>query len=776
MPRRSSEPAHHSLFAFLDVLMCTMGALILLFVCLAGRMRLDAIERQTTSELIAAARAEAAAHQTAPAQPEPSRPEAPQVQPEPATARMSADERARLLAEQDAERARRHSAWQKALADARALKARRLETMDAQQQRMRDFDARLAEQKAQMEELDGRAAAIEQSLHAAAVAQQKLREQEQQFEARIGAARRDIDLAGRKQATAANEHALVPYDGTSGTIRRPIYIECTKHGFRFLPENEFIAVSDLQGFNEGYNPLLVGSQTLARYWEARRRRSGGEEPEPYVLLLVRPSGCLTYYIARQCLQTLSTPFGYELLDEDFKLSARESDAQSKTALHDALEIAFAARDKPHETASKLPGRRALGSLGIGPDGDTGDIATRGDGRGSLRGRGMPGGSLGQAGDGAGAAPGRGEQEFAQRAPAAIPGTSEFGRAGGAGSPAQPSRWNADGRPGHAGGASGDGAPANLKEAVAAGRAGAPGRGPARSPRAPGRPATFSGRSSDEELEQEGFGEVARRSQRGGVPSRQAGAAANDDPGDGLPPQLTVPEDAVRGRGSNRRVAVVDDSPPPGRLRTLEPDDDQAPGNGDMGGDGGRSSEMGDPFARRSGQGSARQPGQPGAGSATRGEHGAGSMQSGAPQGSVSVPLGSGSDQGGSNDEPQRGGRKQWGPPGRRSGIGLERKIEVVVRPDRLLIGPNQLAVPVHPHDKGDDLLGKVLGGIETAAEDWGAPPANFYWLPAVKFVVMPGANAYYERLRGPLQKWGVKSTVQYEQAGTAAHSGERRRS
>src|SRR4029077_11573262 len=101
----------------------------------------------------------------------------------------------------------------------------------------------------------------------------RLGAQDARIAQKIAHTRKNLELLNRKQADKANEYALVPYDGTSGTIRRPIYIECSKRGFRFLPEDETLSPVDLQGFHDSYNPLLNGTQALLRYWSRNRRDS-----------------------------------------------------------------------------------------------------------------------------------------------------------------------------------------------------------------------------------------------------------------------------------------------------------------------------------------------------------------------------------------------------------------------------------------------------------------------------------------------------------------------
>jgi hypothetical protein len=118
--------------------------------------------------------------------------------------------------------------------------------------------------------------------------------------------------------------------------------------------------------------------------------------------------------------------------------------------------------------------------------------------------------------------------------------------------------------------------------------------------------------------------------------------------------------------------------------------------------------------------------------------------------------------GSAGESPRPGAKRQWGRSSVRAGIGLERRLEIHVKGDRLLIGPKDAAFPADRNDKTEELVQRVLHGIDQASQNWGSPPANFYWLPAVKFVVYPGGNQFYERLRGPLEKYGISSTVQYE--------------
>ena len=143
----------------------------------------------------------------------------------------------------------------------------------------------------------------------------------------------------RQHANSKSQFAFVPFDGVSGTTRRPIFIECTGQGLRILPENEFLGEAELQGFTERFNPLLMGARTLTQYWKGEQKLKPEKvDPKsaPYVLLLVRPKGCVTYYLARQFLSDLGQPFGYELIEEDFPIHIPDADPQAKVLLRGTL--------------------------------------------------------------------------------------------------------------------------------------------------------------------------------------------------------------------------------------------------------------------------------------------------------------------------------------------------------------------------------------------------------------------------------------------------------
>ncbi len=361
MRRRPTSPAM-SLFPFLDTLVCTMGALILMLLAMTPKIKERA---QARLQAQAAAQAAAAMDSDPEPEPEPSPPAAAQPEPEIVPEKVvvaAAPDRAQLEAEHAAERNRRRQAWARSAAEARDKLAARQADYRSRRQLLKDADQRLKDLQDQILKAQLKSESVDKAEASLAAAADRLEAQQERVAQEIANTRKNIDVLQRRQAAAKNEYSLVPYDGTSGTVRRPVYIECTGRGFRFLPEDETISPDDLAGFTDNYNPLLTGAQSLVRFWARRRRNSPQTEPEPYVLLLVRPSGCFTYYLARKYLSSLNVNFGYELIEEDWKLSVPDADPIAKSVLKETLDTTVQA-GRPANLSFADSGRDGFGGFG-----------------------------------------------------------------------------------------------------------------------------------------------------------------------------------------------------------------------------------------------------------------------------------------------------------------------------------------------------------------------------------------------------------------------------
>jgi hypothetical protein len=93
-------------------------------------------------------------------------------------------------------------------------------------------------------------------------------------------------------------------------------------------------------------------------------------------------------------------------------------------------------------------------------------------------------------------------------------------------------------------------------------------------------------------------------------------------------------------------------------------------------------------------------------------------------------------------------------------IGFEREITVRVEADRLVVGKD-FVIRIREEQTQKDLVDEVIETIDVHARSWGQAPENFYWVPTIRFLVSPGGNQHYERLHGPLSRFGLSSRVDF---------------
>ena len=190
-----------------------------------------------------------------------------------------------------------------------------------------------------------------------------------------------------KPRTSPNALKIVPYEGNAGTTRRPILIECTAEGLKFVPEDVLLGEPDLVGFPVEANPILAGVKTLEQYW-SRVDGVVTRQQRPYVLLVVRPDGIPAYYAARQLLQTYDQPFGYELLGTDQELALAESDPNAAGLLKQAVSTLIAQRGNNYDPGnSPFPDANGNPQRGTGTgQSETAGVPNSGDPRNGSGGR------------------------------------------------------------------------------------------------------------------------------------------------------------------------------------------------------------------------------------------------------------------------------------------------------------------------------------------------------------------------------------------------------
>ena len=271
---RTREGIAISLFPFLAVLLCTMGALLVLLVLFG-----HSIGKQDESKDV---------------------------------------EQAMQMEAELQERVENLSWRLEQLKDMRAKTNDELETLRLQlagiEENSRSLSAELKSlQKVREKLLDTEAVA--------AITSDELRE----LEAELASARESLDEARKERDSSPPAYAVIPYEGSSGTHRRPLFIECCLDGVFLQPEGIRLNPEDFEGPPGPGNPLASGLRAAREY--LARQSVSVDDPglRPYPLLLVRPSGVMAYYAAREAIASWGSDFGYQLIEEEWQLAFPEKD-------------------------------------------------------------------------------------------------------------------------------------------------------------------------------------------------------------------------------------------------------------------------------------------------------------------------------------------------------------------------------------------------------------------------------------------------------------------
>jgi len=161
----------------------------------------------------------------------------------------------------------------------------------------------------------------------------------QQVQTEITRAEQQLGDARRAAAQREPSYAVVPYEGPNQTRRRPIYIECTAEAVILQPEGLMLAADDFEGPLGPGNPLAAALRATREYLLTHGGFDPQQSGEPYPLLLVRPEGVAAYWAARAAMKSWGPEFGYELIDEGWKLDFPKPDAELAQVLRQAVQSA-----------------------------------------------------------------------------------------------------------------------------------------------------------------------------------------------------------------------------------------------------------------------------------------------------------------------------------------------------------------------------------------------------------------------------------------------------
>ena len=293
MSRSSRRGDDHApaMFPFLAVLLCTIGALVLILVISVVHSRATAerfMESQVTQRL---------------------------------------------------EQAKESSDIMESVSD--ELQARREKVKQEIERRRRELaniEDHIARMNQEMEQLRKKAEAIDAAADLDETEQQNTDQRLAEVREEIEKKKRELAEEIEKQKKRKPAFAILPYKGPNGTSRRPVYLECRKEGVIIQPEGVLISFTDLRPPHGPGNPLDAALRVLRTTYQEKDATFGLTTP-PYPLLIVRPDGIHTYALARAAMSGWDDQFGYELIDEEMELAFPPGAPQLANDLKTALDMA-----------------------------------------------------------------------------------------------------------------------------------------------------------------------------------------------------------------------------------------------------------------------------------------------------------------------------------------------------------------------------------------------------------------------------------------------------
>jgi hypothetical protein len=200
-----------------------------------------------------------------------------------------------------------------------------------------------------------------------------------------------------------------------------------------------------------------------------------------------------------------------------------------------------------------------------------------------------------------------------------------------------------------------------------------------------------------------------------------------------------------GGGSGQSDPSADPSADPSTAGPVQPGSPQPVSQADNTGSQGQSAlPGGSPAGTNAGADAGGEPGQSSAGSAE--ESGAAAMPS----------------FGRADDDPlnQSGAKRHWGYSSPQANIGFEHAVTIWIGAHAVVVG-GQPPVSINGAESTPRLAALVIPALDREARTWGRPPDHLYWVPNIKFVVSPGGNLPYERLRPAIARHSLISSVEY---------------
>ena len=310
-PRPRNKGPNVSLFPFLAVLICTMGALVVLLVIVVQQARLEAHEASDEH--------------------------------------LQTDHQTR----EQLETLRDDAQWR--LDVLKSSHTEKQAELHEERLRLAGLEDHVRRIEKKLQQLKNNARAIQKPLNSTLEEQSNARRNLAMLQMQLQHHRQELNVAKTEFSKRARSFSIIAYKGPNGTRRRPIFIECLADRVIIQPENVVLTESDFRGPLGPSNPLASALRSIREHHA--RYDTQENWGEPYPLLIVRPSGAQAYAAARRAMKSWDAEFGYELIDNEIDLTFPNPDPALAELLHTTVEKA---RQRQIYLAKAAPSR--YGSL------------------------------------------------------------------------------------------------------------------------------------------------------------------------------------------------------------------------------------------------------------------------------------------------------------------------------------------------------------------------------------------------------------------------------
>lgn len=283
-----------SLFPFLAVLVSTMGALLVLLVVMTYQARLQASQERAAN----------AEFSTTPE---------PESERENASEELSPEVQKELLQLVNQQLNQSYKETQEELAQHNEDLSR----LEKHIRHLQDKIDKLAQESNRMKQLGTLNRQQRASIEAA------LARLHQQIEIAV----KELEKAQHEVRNRPKSYAIIPYRGPNQTYRRPLYIECRKNKVILQPEGITLTETDFKNASNPDNPLAFALRAISRYLTEEHATNVHAAQRIYPLLIIRPDGISEYYSARAAITSWGSDFGYEMVEQQWKLDFGKPDPE-----------------------------------------------------------------------------------------------------------------------------------------------------------------------------------------------------------------------------------------------------------------------------------------------------------------------------------------------------------------------------------------------------------------------------------------------------------------